>query len=309
LGRQLSAAERRFLIYALGGGSGHAVRGALLGAALAELGYGSRVLVPEGRGELVRSLGGEPFQCRATTSPVELRRSLEQSILEHAATDLVVDTFPEGLLGELDGDPPCVRMQLVLRARRDRQSPRFLRALGRYRRAYDLEPHLGWLCAPDADRVSAFGPVARRLKRETTEHDVLLVAGEPTFEPFFERLARRLEACGYRAASARPGEFASAGRHRLEPLLGTEALSTRVVVGPAGFNLTYELAALGVWHVAIARPRRYDDQALRAGRVAVACRSPEAVERRVLQLLASRAARPSGQRVRAAEELAERLVQ
>jgi hypothetical protein len=308
LGRQLSGAERRFLIYALGGGSGHAVRGALLGAALAELGYASRVLVSEGRVEVVRSLGGEPSQCRATSSPVELRRDLEQSILAHAATDLIVDTFPEGLLGELDGDPPDMPTHLLLRARRDAQSPRFLRALTRYRRAYDLEPHLGWLCVSDADRVSAFGPVARRLNREETEHDVLLVAGEPTLEPFFERLARRLDAHGYRVASARPGEFASAGRLRPKPLLGAEALSTRVVVGPAGFNLTYELAALGVWHVAIARPRRYDDQALRADRVAVTCRSPEAVERRVLQLLASRATRPTGQCVRAAEELAERLV-
>jgi len=305
----LSGAERRFLIYALGGGSGHAVRGALLGAALAQLGPRSRVLVPQGRAEMARSLGADPCECPATSSAVELRRHLEQAIAEHAATDLVVDTFPEGLLGELDVDPPGVPAQAVLRARRDAESLRFLRALSRYRRAYDVEPHLGWLRAADGERVCAFGPVARRLQRQHTEHDVLLVAGESSLEPFFERLAGRLEAHGFGVASARPGVFTLAGRARPVQLLGTDALSAHVVVGPAGYNLTYELAALGVWHVAIARPRRYDDQPLRADRVAVTCRSPEAVERRVLQLLATPASRPMEPNVHAAMELAERLIE
>jgi hypothetical protein len=296
------------LIYALGGGSGHAVRGALLGVALGEIGPRTRVFVPEGRGELVRSLGADPLECPATSSPAELRRHLYRAIAEHAATDLIVDTFPEGLLGELEANLPGPPAQALLRARRDSASPRFVRALGRYRRVYDLEPHLVWLCPPSGKRVCAYGPVARRLQREDVEHDVLLVAGESSLELFFERLAKRLEAGGYRVASARPGEFTSAGRARPTRLLGAEALSAHVVVGPAGFNLTYELAALGVWHVAIARPRRYDDQALRADRVAVTCRSPEAVERRVLQLLAARAERPTEYPIHSAMELAQRLV-
>jgi hypothetical protein len=31
-------------------------------------------------------------------------------------------------------------------------------------------------------------------------------------------------------------------------------------VGPAGYNLVYELLSLDVWHVAIARPRRAEPQ-------------------------------------------------
>ncbi|HBQ10735.1 MAG TPA: hypothetical protein DEF51_05945, partial [Myxococcales bacterium] len=54
-----------------------------------------------------------------------------------------------------------------------------------------------------------------------------------------------------------------------------------VIVGPAGFNLTYEARAAGLTHLAVPRPRRFDDQARRAEAVATRVRSP----RHLLRLL------------------------
>jgi predicted glycosyltransferase len=89
-------------------------------------------------------------------------------------------------------------------------------------------------------------------------------------------------------------------------LLGAEALSARVVVGPAGYNLTYELSALGVWHLALPASRQYDNQELRAERVATVAHAPVAVERRIHAWLDQAALRPRGD-VRAMRQLASAL--
>jgi hypothetical protein len=82
-----------------------------------------------------------------------------------------------------------------------------------------------------------------------------------------------------------------------------------VVVGPAGFNLTYELVRTGAWHIALPVPRHYDDQRRRAEQVALLPSSPEAVERRVLALLAHAGPRPPPCAVWPMDRLAEHLLE
>jgi predicted glycosyltransferase len=90
------------------------------------------------------------------------------------------------------------------------------------------------------------------------------------------------------------------------PLLTAPELSVKVAVAPAGYNLTYELLALGVWHLALPAARQFDDQWLRATRLATVVRSPEAAERRVWAWLSQRAPRPPSQ-IRCMKDLAQVL--
>ena len=270
----MTGAGAEVLVYALGGGAGHAVRGASLATALERRGTSAAVWVHAERVELARSLGARAIGCERPSSKGELRASLDRVIGELGARRLVVDTFVEGICGELE-EPPLQAVAL-LRLRRDGARPEVARALGRYARAIDVEPHFAWHGRRDAEPG---GPVARALARENSGPDVLLAAGDGELRALFARLARRLVAAGLDARLAQDG------------LLDARALSAKVVVGAAGYNLTYELARLGTWHVAVPLRRRFDDQRARAERFARVCASPEALERMVLALVRGGGAR------------------
>jgi hypothetical protein len=289
----------RCLVYALGSGSGHAVRGALLASALERRGVPSAAWVAAGRADLARALHPRVVACDRPATPAELRARLERLIGELGATRLVVDTFFEGIAGELASGLPRVHAVALLRLRRD-AGRADLRALGRYARALDLEPQLGW--RPAAMLAEPVGPVARRLERAPDGADVLLAAGDPELAPLFARLAGRLAAAGLRVEVA--------GRARGDSaLLDAAALSARVVVGAAGYNLTYELLHLRSWHVALPRRRRFDDQQARAARYARVCDGPEALERVVMALArgGGRRAAEGAPAVLSHDDLAERV--
>lgn len=261
------------LIYALGGGAGHALRGALLGAALAREGVAATVWVAEESLEHARGLHDDLVACPRPASPRALLHALQVLVDEREITQLIVDTFAEGILGEQPDRLSGVRRVALLRARRDGRASSFLRALGRYDLCVDLEPGLGWL-PPGVARGGE--PVVRSLARERSDLDVLLAEGEGRLGPFLGRLGERLRRAGLRVAQ----------RSHADRRFTARDLSTTVVVGAAGYNLSYELGRLGTWHVAIPLPRRLDDQAARARSVAIVCDDPGQLERQVLALVA-----------------------
>lgn len=258
--------------YGLGGGRGHAVRTSALTRALIERGVRATVLVRQENRDIAEAFEVPHRACPRPEGPERLRTWLEAVSRSLQPTHLVVDTFPEGLLGELRGALLELPRTVLLRTRRDAHAPAFRAAIRPTDRCLDLEPHLGW--APEDLGLEAFGPVARNLATATPEHDVVFVPGEaPRIEPM-TRLARRLRVAGLDAVVVPPSSRLSRGPE----------LSAKVVVGAAGFNLTYELARLGVHHVALPLHRSHDDQHRRAATMSHRPRSPEALERLVVQL-------------------------
>lgn len=266
---------RRFLLYGLGTGRGHATRMGALAVALRGAGAAVRLCVSSQAEGVALQVGvseHEIVPC-PDAKPDTWHKVLER----FQPTDCVVDTFAEGLHGELSPERwPDVRWVALLRCRRDVTSNVFLRALASYALVLDLEPTLEWApkCAvPFGVVTRSFGP--RLFQRERGA--VLLVASHSRQQKFLERLRLRLERSGIAVALyPPPGVPASAAT-----LFGAPTLSAGVVVGPAGYNLTYELSALSVWHVALPVPRKYDFQERRAERIATLAGSPEAVERRI----------------------------
>jgi len=299
-GARFSSGARRVLLYALGTGRGHATRMGALCLELAALGAEVRLLIGAGSLGIVRALGVDPAVVFEAGDAPERAWSL--ALHQFEPSDCIVDSFPEGLYQELSpGQRPASRWVALLRCRRDTLSPAFVAGLRGYAEVLDLEPGLAW--APRAARP--FGSVTRRLGQGANQKatDVLLVATETRQRPFLEKLWAHFERAGVRTTCVpAPG----VPRDHAE-LLTRDHYSAKVVVGPAGYNLTYELAALGVWHLALPAARQYDDQELRAERVAVVAHSPLAVERRVHAWLDQGVVRPQGE-VRAMRELAHVLL-
>lgn len=266
---------RRFLLYGLGTGRGHATRMGALAVALRGSGAIVKLCVSSAAEGVALQMGVSEHELVACSGAEH--RAWESAFERFQPTDCVVDTFAEGLYQELSPDRGSrARWVALLRCRRDVTSEVFLRALDRYALVLDLEPTLEW--APRS--AIPFGVVTRLLgpKRvQPVQQDVLLVASQARHHAFLDRLRLRLERAGIAVAwYPPPGVPASAAA-----LLSGKALSATVVVGPAGYNLTYELSALSVWHVALPVPRRYDVQERRAERIATVAGSPEAVERRI----------------------------
>lgn len=251
------------------------MRGAGVAAALARRGTDVELLVPAMRLDLARQLAPEvPVLGMAPpdgpTLPTEIAERIER------AQSLVVDTFPEGVRDELS--EITTRRLALLRLRRDAEHARFRDGLAACAAALDLEPQLGWLEA-DVDQLA---PVARSIASGDDDGSVcLLDGGDEALAQLFDKLGRRLHAVG----------LAVRRRSASGPLLSF-ASRPRVVVGPAGYNLTYELAAAGIHHLAIPRPRPYDGQGRRARAVAEVFDRPEALEGRILELCLQPEPRP-----------------
>lgn len=212
----------------------------------------------------------------------------------------ISDTFPAGPTGELDGFslPPAV---LLARVHLDAREPSYLAATARYRAALDLEPHLGW--APPHAR--AIGPVARVAPRGTRRArvDLLLVADDAPTEALLERIDASATRAGLQVAFARGGRLRTPwGVEDAHPAL-LDRVAPRVLVGPAGFNLTYEALRLGLPHLALPRPRRFDDQRRRAVALGIDVRSPRELAFGLEEALARAPAR-AGPIVHAPEHLA-----
>jgi hypothetical protein len=262
------------LIYAPGGGSGHATRAGRLAAALVTRGATVRVLVGEGRrGAIpepdidVREL---PRLARADLA-MRLQNELDDLEAEH----LLVDALPDGVLGELRDQSANVKRTLLVRVHNS------LPALDGYERVIDIEPNLDWM--KDA---SACGPLAPSPSSLEMAVDVLLVASDAQLVRFFGKLGRRLSARGLSVAVACGSELALWGEEpRSSGPLDLFRTHPRVLVGPAGYNLTYEALAARVMHLAVPLSRRYDDQMRRARAVCEVPTDPEGLEARVVAIL------------------------
>ncbi|MCC6526075.1 MAG: hypothetical protein IT373_25735 [Polyangiaceae bacterium] len=294
------------LVYALGGGRGHAVRGSVLAAALRRCGAEARVLVPSSAVEVPALLGVPCVPCPRPRDAAALRRFVLDTCERHAVHVLLVDTFPEGLLGELCLGPAGPPRVGLLRCRRDAASESFLRGVRQLRLALDLEPHLGWL--PRAVAAEALGPVTRPLAPTPSPVDVLVVASEPALVPTLRRLSLRLGEQGMRVALAAEGRLVAPGVDRPAFPLPPSFLGAKVVVGAAGFNLTYEAHTQGAWHVALPRARSHDDQRRRAAALGRTVDGPLALERLVARLVTGAGRAPRLVDVLPAEVVARRVL-
>ncbi len=282
-------------MYALGGGFGHAVRAGRLARELARQGTRVRVLTAEGRGAELS--GVDHSEIEKPGSPEELRHRIDDEIERFGATRLVVDALCHGVLGELAGPALGIPRTLLLRLHTQPGD------LSTYDAIVDLEPNLQWL--PKGIPAVACGPLAPVPDPESDPLvDALLVAPDEQSARFFAKLGRRLDARGLRVTLASGGEIAHLGEEPAPafPLVLGEVLP-RVVVGGAGYNLTYEALAHGVPHIAIPRPRRFDDQLRRARAVAEVCDDPLALEARIVEIVSGQVTRARG-RMRSYADLA-----
>jgi hypothetical protein len=227
---------------------------------------------------------GVPVHALAPVGDLAHASRAVEAALAQLAPDLwVTDTFPLGPAGELERIA-LPRAVLLARAHREGRSERFVAAARRYAKVLDLEAHLAW--RSPALEAEELAPFVRTDVAEDGAADVLFVADDPELASLLSRLAEGLGARGVRTA------LAAGARLRIDgcdaplapsPLL---RLRPRAVVGPAGFNLTYEANLLGVHHLAIPRARRFDDQALRADAMAERVRSPTELALRLEEILA-----------------------
>jgi hypothetical protein len=272
---------------------------------LHELGATARLFIDRACCGIAKDVGVEATSIHGVEPAEVPSRAWDTVLLDFAPTDVIVDTFPEGL--DLEVDPKRYtdgRWVGLLRCRRDAQSPVFRNALSNYALSYDLEPRLEW--APRG--VVPFGEVVRDLGSDVVSEgsscQVLLVATESRHHALFERLEAR-----FRGAGLDVRRVPEAGQGRSDAtLLHRRDLQAKVVVGPAGYNLTYELAALGIWHLALPVGRQYDCQDRRAEKVAVRVHSPDALERRVIACLGHGGAR-APHACRSMAELARELME
>ncbi len=256
---------------------------------------------------VAQQLGAEPIAVDRPDDATALARALDAIIEEHRARLLVLDTFPEGLLDEQRYSSSTIRRVALLRCRKDAEGDRLRHGLERCDHAFDLEPHLQW--RPASLPAEDFGPIVRPLCPTEPAVDVAILGTEPSLAGFVRRLATRLTRRGAAVAWTDAEGLHGLGERRPAHPLPASVLGAPVVVGPAGFNLSYEVQRLGGWHVALPQARPFDDQHRRARALAVLASSPQALERKILQLLRSRPAADRDPRVHEANALAERLLQ
>jgi hypothetical protein len=257
-----------------------------------------RVLVGEGRRALVGDPRVEVRELVRTESVEELLRRVHAELDEFQAEHLVVDALPDGVLGELRDRSRKLERTLLLRLHRS------LPSLAGYDRVIDIEPNLAWF-----EGGVPCGPLGPRRSELEFEVDVLLVASDPDLGRFFAKLGRRLRARGLSVAVVSPGELAMWGEDPV-PLraLDLGRVRSRVLVGRAGYNLTYEALSANVPHLAVPRARSYDDQAERARAVCEVPADPAALEARILVIVEHNEQRKSGVECVGYASLAERVL-
>jgi len=298
----------RWLVYALGGGLGHATRGLSLARAAARRGHSVHVLVntplPDAA---LRAPGVTVEEVPQRAGREGLERALDARLSE-AWSLCVVDTFPRGLMGEL-----APRFEALPRARawihRDltpayAARPEVLEAARGY--ALALVPGLEerallaeavgarrtapWLIRDAQELLSPEQARARLGAREGQRVVAVSLAGTEAESAEMAQLAQTLTATlgpdvAVRAASPSPRPGAVAHWPLLELLPGVD-----VLVGAGGYQTVNEARATGTSLVALARARLYDRQAERLRPEERALDAADAA-RRVETLLATRGPR------------------
>jgi hypothetical protein len=234
------------LIYALGGGHGHARRGLLLQQHLAERGITSAVLLCPGADRHFPVMFGPRYYAHSLADP-QLA-----PLLRRPPPHWIVDTFPHGWRGEISADWLARCEQTTWIARHARHLP--LENLPAYSRILAPYPaHISEWDEPPA-RAQAVGYMidAAHWRLATDRRSLAVLDPEHRCSgkvlALFARLARRagLAFDHWRDCN--------------------QALSARkwLVIG-AGYHAFYELLGLGIDARFLPINKRHDDQCRRAG--------------------------------------------
>jgi hypothetical protein len=275
----------RLLLYALGGGWGHLVRGLALGRAAARRGHAVSLLVNTPHGDhdaLAAELGpcGELLRIPAALPKGAQTRRVLEAVQARSWDAVVVDTFPRGLGGELAAVLPALPCATVW-VHRD-LTPRYVERFGlrRFARCFELvlvpgEPAplddhsravetTPWLVRDPHELLEPAD--ARRRLSASEDRPVVLVSGSGPLDEVraWGRRARLLTDALRDRAQVRFAGPTTVGVRSLRAWPLVELLpGVDVLVGAGGYNTVHEAHAAGTQLVAIPQERVYDRQARR----------------------------------------------
>ncbi|MFZ4699445.1 MAG: hypothetical protein ACOYMG_05300 [Candidatus Methylumidiphilus sp.] len=243
-----------YLIYALGGGHGHARRGLLLQQALAQYGIASVVLLNPGS-DIHFPVGGGPRHYALSLDDDRLAR-----LLRNPPSCLVIDTFPQGWRGEID------RHHLA-RFAKTYWIARYSKNLG------DIPTHFGRTLLPYPEGLGEWDRPWRPVWKKAIHTGYMVDAshwkianagrGFTVLDPEGRCSGRLLSA--FARTAHRVGLDFAYHRRLARPF----DVAKLLVVG-AGYHTFYELSGLGIDVRFMPVRKRYDDQFLRAGRFGLA---------------------------------------
>ncbi|MEO1093703.1 MAG: UDP-N-acetylglucosamine--LPS N-acetylglucosamine transferase [Cyanobacteria bacterium J06638_28] len=283
-----SSGQKPWLIYALGGGWGHLNRAIALAR---KAPHPVEILVNSPYATVVGAALPPHLTLRRLPGEISSREAVltyvQNWLADTPADRLIVDTFPRGLLGELTQILPSFRQPPIL-IHRD-LNPHYIavkQVADFVQQHYDLVlipgetsvplQHLPHACstAPwllrDADElVTVREPLRDRLQLPTDQPLIMVCAtGRPDELAMFGKLTQ-VFSHQYRTCTVRC--LASQLPPSCPPELwithwpGIEVLQfADIVIGGAGYNLSYECAALKIPLIALPLRRQYDRQIHRA---------------------------------------------
>lgn len=307
--------EARWLVYGLGSGWGHLNRAiALARKAPCPI----EILVNSRYAPVIQASGVEQqitlhLLPHSITSPQEAGAYVKTWMAQSSFTHFVVDTFPRGLVGELVAVLPQLKVPKIL-VHRDLK-PHYIAAknLERFvQEQYDLVlipgdrqaplAHLHqacqtapWLMREPGELWQVREPLQQRLQLPSQSSVIIVCAtGQPAELEIFGQITQQLTR---KLAQHHPTATVRCLAHGRPPACppeqwiahwpGLEILQfADVVVGAAGYNITYECAALGVPLVSLPMERKYDRQAKRAAAQSIPVTSVEGCVQAVEALLA-----------------------
>lgn len=276
------------VIYALGGGMGHLVRGCAVAKTLNESsGVKPLVLATPG---FVKFFKSDSYQIKVIPppdNPSEYRLKILKTLKKLSPKVLVVDALPMGLMGEMREYLPSYDGKAILIARLLRKDYRKIMTVDDFVRAnYDAVIRSELLPKSFLRHPRSYGvhPILAMNPKDILNKDearkemginkndfLILIVGSDTPErtdAFFESIARAVAAIKSDKVTLR---FASPYGRNSPKALHTSYFplmkllrAADLVIGNAGYHLFHECCASGVNALLFPRPRLYDDQEARA---------------------------------------------
>lgn len=310
-----ASGQKRWLIYALGGGWGHLNRAIALAR---KAPYPVEILVNSPYAIVVGA--ALPYHITLKLLPDDISREAVRSyvqswLVDTPASCLIVDTFPRGLVGELTTILSLFKQPRIL-IHRD-LNPHYVETkqiTDFVQHQYDqvLIPgeasvplqHLSHACftAPwllrDADElITVRNPLRDRFQFPRDQPLIIVCAtGRPdelaTFGELTRILARQYRTFTVRCLAAQlpldcPPDLWITHWPGIEVLQFAD-----MVIGGAGYNLSYECAALKIPLIALPLRRQYDRQIHRAMQLSTPVRNAEECMAVVAQYLENRTCKP-----------------
>lgn len=295
------------MYYALGGGLGHLTRALGIARQFRKRRPEPFVILTNCRVPLAEPGIFLHLEANPEPAPEALGELVQCLVRALQSAVLAVDAFPAGILGELPPvlpGLPCRRATLVRRLQE-----RWVRQwalpdlLPLYDTLIEAEPGFTLPEVPSTVRRVQVPPILVRDAGELLCREAARAAwGHAGAGPLIcsvvtgtrpadqgllgvcRRVAARLGVAeGLRLVTPYPGGE-PAGEYRFHFPLLEWLPGADLVIGPCGYNLCYETAALGLPAVFVPQPRLYDDQFARAAPRRLA-RSPEELEQQVREVL------------------------